>query len=200
MTTSPTGYRMRIAIASPEIEARIRDVFATRGLDVVLDDVPPTFEVTVRPGTGAHPAPTAVGDALHHLVGPAPRTTAASAHYRLTLAAAARDTAPPPVRAGTGGVAELSEREQQVMACMARGLRNPQIADELGVTVKTVKNHVNRIFAKLGATGRVDAVLIWQSARDRPPLRHASRPAPRAALRPRVVRTTTSRRPRALVG
>jgi len=175
MTTStPTaGYRMRIAISSPEIEARIRGVFASRGLDVVLDDVPPTFEVTVVPGAGARPAPTAVGDALHHLVGavPARRTAAPSARYRLTLAAATRDAEPARTRTDCAGVADLSERESQVMACVARGLRNTEVAAELGVTVKTVKNHVNRIFGKLGAAGRVDAVLIWQSSRARSGLR-----------------------------
>lgn len=168
MTTTPTaGYRMRIAISSPEIEARIRGVFASRGLDVVLDDAPPTFEVTVLPGSGARPAPTAVGDALQHLVGPASprRATPPSARYRLSLAAAERDDAPVPLRRSAAGVADLSARESQVMACVARGLRNTEVAAELGVTVKTVKNHVNRIFGKLGAEGRVEAVLIWQSAR-----------------------------------
>lgn len=168
MTTTPSaGYRMRIAISSPEIEARIRGVFASRGLDVVLDDAPPTFEVTVLPGAGARPAPTAVGDALQHLVGgTAPRrTTTPSARYRLVLAAATRDAPPTPVRRSSAAVADLSPREAQVMGCVARGLRNTEIAEELGVTVKTVKNHVNRIFGKLGAEGRVEAVLMWQSAR-----------------------------------
>lgn len=168
MTSTPTaGYRMRIAISSPEIEARIRDVFAARGLDVVLGDLPPTFEVTVQPGAGAPPAATAVGDALHQLVGAPPvrRSEPPSARYRLSLAAATRDAGPAPVRHGGAGVADLSAREAQVMACVARGLRNLEIADELGVTVKTVKNHVNRIFGKLGAAGRVEAVLMWQAAR-----------------------------------
>jgi len=178
-TSPPAGYRVRIAISSPEIEARIRGVFASRGLDVVLDDVPPAFEVTVVPGAGARPAPSALGDALHHLVGPpAPRrTTTPSARYRLTLAAAPDDAAPAPVRRTGAGVADLSPRESQVMACVARGLRNTQIADELGVSVKTVKNHVNRIFAKLGAAGRVEAVLVWQAARARPAARRVRRPS-----------------------
>ncbi|MBO3094864.1 helix-turn-helix transcriptional regulator [Cellulomonas dongxiuzhuiae] len=190
MTTTPTaGYRMRIAISSPEIEARIRGVFASRGLDVVLDDAPPTFEVTVLPGAGARPAPTAVGDALHHLVGAvAPRlATTPSARYRLTLATAERDDDPAPARRDATAVADLSPRESQVMACVARGLRNTEIADELGVTVKTVKNHVNRIFGKLGAAGRVEAVLIWQSARTSSARAPSARtPAPRtvSTLRP----------------
>lgn len=170
---------MRIAISSPEIEARIRGVFASRGLDVVLADAPPTFEVTVLPGAGARPAPTAVGDALQHLVGAAaPRrgpgrgaatgrgtASAPTARYRLALTAATRDDAPTPDPRGDDAVAGLSPRECQVMACVARGLRNTEIAAELGVTVKTVKNHVNRIFGKLGVDARVEAVLVWQAAR-----------------------------------
>ena len=170
-TTTPAGYRMRIAISSPEIEARIRGVFASRGLDVVLDDEPPTFEVTVMPGPGARPAPSAVGDALHHLVGGATTRRAGTppaARYRLTLATASHDAHPPATRRPCDGVADLSVREAQVMECVARGLRNTEVAAELGVTVKTVKNHVNRIFGKLGAAGRVDAVLIWQAARPVP--------------------------------
>ncbi|UZN03130.1 helix-turn-helix transcriptional regulator [Cellulomonas sp. S1-8] len=190
MTTTPTGgYRVRIAISSPEIEARIRGVFASRGLDVVLEDSLPTFEVTVLPGAGAPPGPSALGDALHHLVGTVRprRTTPPSARYRLTLAtaAAAPTAADATRRHGNGeprrtgdGVADLSPRESQVMACIARGLRNTEVAAELGVTEKTVKNHVNRIFSKLGADGRVEAVLIWQSAR--------TRTAPGAQVAPRT--------------
>ena len=203
MTSTPTaGYRMRIAISSPEIEARIRDVFASRGLDVVLGDLPPTFEVTVLPGSGAAPAATAVGDALHQLVGTPPvrRAEPPSARYRLSLAAATRDAGPTPVRHGGAGVADLSPREAQVMACVARGLRNTEIADELGVTVKTVKNHVNRIFGKLGADGRVEAVLMWQAARAVRPASAATGAStstdPQAGARRRPL---TRRRPRATV-
>ncbi|QCB94910.1 helix-turn-helix transcriptional regulator [Cellulomonas shaoxiangyii] len=174
MTTNAagtTGCRMRLAISSPEIVARIRDVFASRGLDVVLDDVHPTFEVTVVPGPGARPAPAALGDALSHLVGARARREepTVSARYRLRLAAAPEpcSTGPRPGAGTAARVDGLSSREAQVMACIARGLRNGAIGAELGVTEKTVKNHVNRIFAKLGARDRVEAVLVWQSAGDR---------------------------------
>jgi DNA-binding NarL/FixJ family response regulator len=51
------------------------------------------------------------------------------------------------------------------MESISRGLRNPDIARSLKVSEKTIKNHVNKIFTKLGARSRVEAVLIWQ---DRP--------------------------------
>jgi DNA-binding NarL/FixJ family response regulator len=48
---------------------------------------------------------------------------------------------------------------------ISRGMRNADIAAMLRVELKTVKNHVNRIFGKLGARNRVEAVLIWQRYR-----------------------------------
>src|SRR5262249_5912839 len=52
----------------------------------------------------------------------------------------------------------LSEREQQVLELMARGASNLNIAQELVITIDTVKRHVSHIFAKLGAQNRVQAV------------------------------------------
>ena len=49
------------------------------------------------------------------------------------------------------------------MSCISLGMMNPDIAERLGVSQKTVKNHVNHIFGKLGARSRVEAVLIWQN-------------------------------------
>lgn len=53
----------------------------------------------------------------------------------------------------------LTEREQQVITLMARGLGNKQIAAELSVSENTVKFHVNSIFEKLGASSRTEAVV-----------------------------------------
>ncbi|MFL6110738.1 MAG: response regulator transcription factor [Catenulispora sp.] len=57
----------------------------------------------------------------------------------------------------------MSPREAEVMACVARGMPNTDIAARMGLSQKTVKNHVNHIFAKLGVPSRVAAVLVWQS-------------------------------------
>ncbi|MFD0518508.1 response regulator transcription factor [Paractinoplanes durhamensis] len=48
------------------------------------------------------------------------------------------------------------------MDWISRGRSNADIAGLLQVQPKTVKNHINRIFTKLGAANRVEAVLIWQ--------------------------------------
>lgn len=55
--------------------------------------------------------------------------------------------------------AKLTDREVEVLSLMAQGYRNDEIADALVITTSTVKNHVRRIFRKLGVETRVDAVL-----------------------------------------
>ena len=48
----------------------------------------------------------------------------------------------------------LSTREREVLACLAQGRTNREIAAVLSVTLATVKSHLVRIYAKLGATNR----------------------------------------------
>lgn len=55
-------------------------------------------------------------------------------------------------------VEPLSDRELEVLGLLAAGKSNQQIADELFVVLDTVKKHVGRILAKLGAANRTQAV------------------------------------------
>lgn len=55
---------------------------------------------------------------------------------------------------------DLTPREQEVLAAMARGLKNSQIAQELFLSETTVKSHVHRILMKLGLTDRSQAVAV----------------------------------------
>jgi DNA-binding CsgD family transcriptional regulator len=57
----------------------------------------------------------------------------------------------------------LSTRETEVMNLIASGRSNGEIARELFLSEKTVKNHVNRIYAKLGVTSRGAAITLWQT-------------------------------------
>ncbi|MBW8486414.1 response regulator transcription factor [Actinomadura parmotrematis] len=56
----------------------------------------------------------------------------------------------------------LSAREAEVMDLIASGRSNGEIARQLFLSEKTVKNHVNRIYAKLGVSSRATAIGHWR--------------------------------------
>lgn len=55
----------------------------------------------------------------------------------------------------------LSTREAEVMDLVSEGLSNGEIAAKLFLSEKTVKNHINSIFAKLGVSTRARAISLW---------------------------------------
>jgi LuxR family maltose regulon positive regulatory protein len=55
-------------------------------------------------------------------------------------------------------VEPLSEREREVLALVAAGLSNQEIATRLVVGVSTVKKHINNIFGKLAVSSRTQAL------------------------------------------
>ena len=99
---------------------------------VLKDDPPETLAAAVR----------AIAEGRQWL---APRVT-----QLLVRSAAAQE----------GLVEELTDREMEVLRLMAAGYRNERVAEALGVTEQTVKNHVRSIFGKLGVETRVEAVLF----------------------------------------
>jgi DNA-binding CsgD family transcriptional regulator len=58
------------------------------------------------------------------------------------------------------GLAGLTAREAEVLVLLARGLSNKQIAERLVITPKTAGNHVEHIYAKIGAFSRAAAALF----------------------------------------
>jgi DNA-binding NarL/FixJ family response regulator len=75
---------------------------------------------------------------------------------RLLDAFAGSGPAAPPVQP----VEPLTGREEQILAAVARGRTNSEIAGELYITLSTVKTHVASLMAKLGARNRVE-IAMW---------------------------------------
>jgi DNA-binding NarL/FixJ family response regulator len=82
-------------------------------------------------------------------------------------ALAAEDISMMPVIAGgilaesgrtTSEMSELTKRELEILKLVQRGRRNREIAREMGIEEKTVKNHINNIYSKLGIASRVEAM------------------------------------------
>jgi len=92
----------------------------------------------------------------------APSTTRRLIDRFVPLLPAAGAAAPP-------DLAELTEREREVLIHMAAGLSNTEIAGRLVVAEATIKTHVGRILSKLGLRDRVQAVVLaYESGLVRP--------------------------------
>jgi len=77
---------------------------------------------------------------------------------RRLIAEFARRPEPSPVTPAT--LATLTDREREVLALVARGLSNAEIAELLVVSGATAKTHVSRVLAKLGARDRAQLVML----------------------------------------
>ncbi len=70
---------------------------------------------------------------------------------------------PPAARAGAS-FPELTEREREVLTLIARGYANARIAEELTISLKTVRNHASSIFNKLQVADRAQAAIRAREA------------------------------------
>jgi DNA-binding NarL/FixJ family response regulator len=97
----------------------------------------------------------AINQALHDVVNDQAVLDPAVAHHVIDAA-----TAAPPARRSPAGAAPdgLTGREAEVLTLIASGLSNAEIASALVVSEGTVKSHINRIFAKINARDRAQAV------------------------------------------
>lgn len=79
---------------------------------------------------------------------------------RSTLAPEATEALIHAVQERPGIGSDLTEREREVLALLVEGLSNPEISQQLFISMSTVKYHLTSIFSKLGAKNRVDVATI----------------------------------------
>ncbi|HSO65391.1 MAG TPA: response regulator transcription factor [Ornithinibacter sp.] len=138
---------------TPGLEAIRRIVAACPGTAVLV--------LTMVDDDGSVVAALRVGAAGYVLKGAAQEEVLAA--LRTVAAGGAVFGAAAARRVLAGGRADakgsLTPRESEVLALVAQGRSNPEIATELGVSLKTVQNHVSQVLAKLHVQDRTQAAL-----------------------------------------
>jgi DNA-binding NarL/FixJ family response regulator len=130
-----------------ETTRRIRDAHPdVRVVILTANEDPGTASQAVRAGASAYVLKSAEG---HQVV----ETIRMVARGHLVMDAPGEERAP-----FGGAGTTLSPREQDVLELLSRARSNREIAAELGVSVETVKSHLERLYRRLGVSGRTDAV------------------------------------------
>jgi DNA-binding NarL/FixJ family response regulator len=131
-----------IVLTTFDLDEYVLEAIRAGASGFLLKDAPPeemlTAIRTVHRGDAVI-APSSTRRLLEHLVTALPASSAPAEHEPL---------------------GQLTDREREVLVHMARGRSNTEIAQELFVAEATVKTHVGRILAKLGARDRVQAVVV----------------------------------------
>lgn len=140
LTARPDAPKI-IVLTTFDLDEYVLEAIRSGASGFLLKDAPPeemlTAIRTVHRGDAVI-APSSTRRLLEHLVTALPSDQAPEQHDAL---------------------AGLTEREREVLVLMARGRANTEIAADLFVAEATVKTHVGRILAKLGARDRVQAVV-----------------------------------------
>ncbi len=91
----------------------------------------------------------------------APQQGQGESHIENSPSPLVRNTPPTlPDRLADLPIAELTEREREVLGLLAQGMPNKEIASRLIISERTAKFHVSSIMSKLGATNRTEAVAL----------------------------------------
>ena len=66
-----------------------------------------------------------------------------------------------PAQRATPEMQSLTPREQEILGCLAKGLLYKEIADQLGISVSTVRAHLHAVYGKLQVQSRTEAVIKY---------------------------------------
>jgi two-component system nitrate/nitrite response regulator NarL len=131
-----------------EATRRLRDAHPdVRVVILTANEDPDVEAAAVRAGASAYVPKSAAGEQVV-------RTVRMVARGHLVMDAAG--SAPP--SAAAAAPITLSRREHEVLRLISRACSNREIAIELGISVETVKTHLERLYRRLGVSGRTDAV------------------------------------------
>jgi DNA-binding NarL/FixJ family response regulator len=104
--------------------------------------------------------PAAFDQAVKELAGSWPVVRARAAAIAHDLVLPGQRAEPSARRRGPRSNPELTDREREVLAAIASGGTNPQIATALHLSPKTVMHHSTNVYRKLGVRGRAEAVAL----------------------------------------
>lgn len=135
----------RVAAAAPRAHVLILTALRDRARD----------EEALRAGARG----LVLKDAAPEVLLQAIRSVAAGALWFDPRVLASPRPAPRPAAAEGGELGGLTPREREIVALVAEGLRNEEVGRRLGITEKTVRNHLTAVFQKLGVSGRLELVV-----------------------------------------
>lgn len=166
---------------SPLMCALVGRWMEARGRAVVVDLAEPGLPLAAGPALGpvvvhgvsrpqrpaelesffvfAHPGQPLGADRVLHLELLLPHLHAT--YLRVQATEQEMNNLPPPVQQRSGqATATVTERERQILGWVREGKSNQQIGELLGISPLTVKNHIQKILRKLGASNRAQAVAL----------------------------------------
>lgn len=148
------GYLVHGEFTAPELIAAVRNMreghrtISATVSPVVSPNVSTSFGVSYKPSHESHDHSSRLQSFMSQSPKGGPTPHASAFHRRV------------PNRSNRPSFG-LSSREVEVMDLIASGMNNRQIAATCFISEKTVKNHINRIFAKLHSSTRSEAIAHW---------------------------------------
>jgi ATP/maltotriose-dependent transcriptional regulator MalT len=146
----------RLEELAARVQGRLVPAYAAHAAALAAGDarrLEETAETFAALGAMLLAAESAVEAADRYQAAGAGRRALAAASRSRALAAGC-EGAITPALAGAGAYQELTAREREVAMLAAHGLSNPAIAERLVLSVRTVENHLQRVYGKLGVTSR----------------------------------------------